>query len=111
MKKYDIKQEAWAPFAEGKNNMFSNSILMDIGKKYNKSVAQVILRWLTQRGIAALAKSIHKERMEENIDIFDFKLSDEDMNKIEKLDKKESSFFNHYDPQAVEMLANLTKNL
>lgn len=111
MKKYDIQQEAWAPFAEGKNNMFSNPVLMEIGKKYNKSVAQVILRWLTQRGIVALAKSTHKERMEENINIFDFKLSDEDMKKIATLDKKESSFFNHYKPEAIEMLASLVRGI
>jgi 2,5-diketo-D-gluconate reductase A len=111
MKKYNIQQEAWAPFAEGKNNMFSNPVLIDIGKKYNKSVAQVILRWLTQRGIVALAKSTHKERMEENINIFDFKLSDEDMNKIATLDKKESSFFNHYNPESIEMLASLVRNV
>lgn len=111
MKKYDIQQEAWAPFAEGKNNMFSNPVLMDIGKKYNKSVAQVILRWLTQRGIVALAKSTHKECMEENVNIFDFKLSDEDMKKIAILDKRESSFFNHYNPEAIEMLASLVRNV
>lgn len=111
MKKYNIQQEAWAPFAEGRNNMFSNSVLMEIAEKYKKSVAQVILRWLTQRGIVALAKSVRRERMEENINIFDFILSDEDMEKIALLDKKESSFFNHYDPLAVERLGNLVRNV
>ncbi len=109
MNKYNIQHEAWAPFAEGRNDMFNNLILKEISEKYDKSVAQVILRWLTQRNIVVLAKSVRKERMLENIDIFDFKLSQEDMETISKMDKSESSFFNHYDPEAIEYLANLTR--
>ena len=109
MNKYNIQHEAWAPFAEGRNDMFNNPILKEISKKYDKSVAQVILRWLTQRNIVVLAKSVRKERMLENIDIFDFKLSQEDMETISKMDKAESSFFNHYDSEAIEYLASLTR--
>ena len=103
MEKNNVQIEAWAPFAEGRNNMFSNPILKEIGKKHNKSIAQVILRWLTQREIVALAKSTSIERMKENINVLDFKLTDEEMKKISTLDKKESSFFNHQTPEAVEM--------
>ena len=105
--KYGVQMEAWAPFAEGKNNMFSNPELQEIGDKYNKSIAQVILRWLVQRNIVSLAKSVKKSRMQENINIFDFELSDEDMQKISAMDKKESSFFSHYDPATIEMIAGL----
>lgn len=101
MKKYNVQIEAWAPFAEGRNNMFSNEVLAEIGKKYNKSVAQVILRWLTQRNVVALSKSTLVERMKENFNIFDFKLSEEDMNKIKELDTGNSLFFSHYDPNIV----------
>lgn len=101
MKKYNVQIEAWAPFAEGRNNMFSNEILTEIGKKYNKSVAQVILRWLTQRNVVALSKSTLVERMKENFNIFDFELSEEDMNKIKELDTGKSLFFSHYDPNIV----------
>lgn len=103
--KYQVELEAWAPFAEGRNNMFSNPELKAIGDKYGKSVAQVILRWLAQRNIVSLAKSVKKERMQENINIFDFELSQEDMDKISTLDQKESSFFSHYDPASVERLS------
>lgn len=105
--KYGVQMEAWAPFAEGKNNMFSNPELQEIGDKYNKSIAQIILRWLVQRNIVPLAKSVKKSRMQENINIFDFELSDEDMQKISAMDKKESSFFSHYDPATIEMIAGL----
>ena len=105
--KYGVQLEAWAPFAEGKKGIFTNETLMGIGEKYNKSVGQVILRWLVQRGIVPLAKSVKKERMQENINIFDFELSKEDMDKISEMDKKESSFFSHYDPSIVEMIAGL----
>lgn len=105
--KYGVQMEAWAPFAEGRNNMFSNPVLKAIGKQYNKSVAQVILRWCLQRGIVPLSKSTKKERMKENINIFDFELTSEDMEKISSLDKKESSFFSHYDPATIEMIAGL----
>lgn len=101
MKKYNVQIEAWAPFAEGRNNMFSNEVLAEIGKKYNKSVAQVILRWLTQRNVVALSKSTLVERMQENFNIFDFELSEEDMNKIKELDTGKSLFFSHYDPNMV----------
>lgn len=107
--KYHVQVEAWAPFAEGKNKMFTNPELKAIGDQYNKSVGQVILRWLVQRGIIPLAKTVRKERMLENIDIFDFELSKEDMETITKMDKKESSFFNHQDASAVERLANLIR--
>ena len=105
--KYGVQLEAWAPFAEGKNNMFTNPILQEIGNKYGKSAAQVVLRWLAQRNIISLAKSVKKERMAENINIFDFELSDEDMRMINKMDKKETSFFYHDDPASVEMIAGL----
>ena len=107
--KYGVKLEAWAPFAEGKNGMFTNPELKEIGDKYGKSVAQVILRWLFQRGIVPLAKTVNKERMLQNIDIFNFELNENDMNKIAALDKKESSFFNHQEASSVEMLANLIR--
>lgn len=107
--KYNVQLQAWAPFAEGKNGMFENQDLKTIGEKYNKSVAQVILRWLLQRGIVPLAKTVNKQRMLQNIDVFNFKLSEDDMNKISSLDKKESSFFNHQEASAVEMLASLVR--
>lgn len=110
MKQYEVTMEAWAPFAEGRNNMFSNATLKEIGDKYNKSVAQVILRWLTQRGIVALAKSTKLERIQENFNSLDFKLSDEDMKKIAKLDKKTSSFFSHYDPNMVKWFDETVKS-
>lgn len=107
--KYNVQLQAWAPFAEGKNGMFENQDLKTIGEKYNKSVAQVILRWLFQRGIVPLAKTVNKERMLQNIDVFNFELSEDDMNKIASLDKKESSFFNHQEASSVEMLASLVR--
>ena len=110
MEKYNVQIEAWAPFGEGRNNMFENSTLIEIGKKYNKSVAQVILRWLTQRNVVALAKSTHKERIKENFNIFDFKLSTEDMEKITSLDKHNSLFFSHYDPKMVEWFDEMVKS-
>lgn len=110
MKKYNVQIEAWAPFAEGRNNMFSNKVLAEIGKKYNKSVAQVILRWLTQRNIVALSKSTLVERMKENFNIFDFELSDEDMNKIKELDTGKSLFFSHYDPNMVAWFDETVKS-
>jgi 2,5-diketo-D-gluconate reductase A len=101
-----IQVEAWAPFAEGRNNIFQNEILLSIASKQNKSVAQVILRWLVQRGIIALAKSTRKERMIENISVFDFELSTEDMAAITTLDTKTSSFFDHRNPEMVKWLGN-----
>ena len=99
-----VEIEAWAPFAEGKNNVFQNETLLAIAAKYNKSVAQVILRWVVQRGIIALAKSTRKERMIENFNVFDFELSVEDMSAIATLDTKTSSFFDHRDPKMVKWL-------
>ena len=103
MIKNNVQIEAWAPFGEGRNDMFNNPVLKKIADKYQKSVAQVILRWLTQRGVVALAKSINPNRMQENFTIFDFKLSDDDMNTIKELDTKNSLFFNHQDPNTVDM--------
>ena len=102
MEKYGVHIEAWAPFGEGKNNMFSNPTLVEIGKKYNKSAAQVILRWLIQRGVIIACKSTHIEKMEENFNVFDFELSSEDMDAIKALDTSDSLFFNHQDPNMVE---------
>lgn len=109
MEKYQVQIEAWAPFAEGRNGMFTNPDLVEIADRYQKSVAQVILRWLIQRNVVVLAKSVKKERMIQNIDVFDFELSDEDMKRISQLDKQESSFFNHADYQAIEYLAGLSR--
>lgn len=102
MEKYGVHIEAWAPFGEGKSGMFENVTLKKIGEKYNKSVAQVILRWLIQRGVIVVCKSTHIERMEQNFDVFDFELSKEDMEEIRKLDSNDSLFFNHQDPNMVE---------
>ena len=99
-----VMLEAWAPFAEGKNNIFQNEILLSIAAKHNKSAAQVILRWVVQRGIIALAKSTRKERMLENINVLDFELNAEDMAAITTLDTKTSSFFDHRDPKMVKWL-------
>jgi 2,5-diketo-D-gluconate reductase A len=99
-----VQIESWGPFAEGKNNLFTNEVLSSIGKKYNKSVAQVVLRWLIQRGVVAIPKSVRKERMEENFDIFDFELSNDDMEAIKTLDTKASLFFDHRDPAMVKWL-------
>ena len=107
MKKYGVQIQAWAPFAEGKNNLFTNETLKSVGDKYNKSTAQVALRYLIQRGVSVLAKSVHKERIEQNIDVFDFELSKEDMDLIATLDKGESLFSSHYDLQTVEYLTSL----
>lgn len=108
-KKYGVQLQAWAPFAEGKNSIFTNDTLIEIGKKYNKSVGQVILRWLVQRGIVPLAKTVRKERMAENINIFDFELSVDDMQTIAQMNKDTSSFFSHYDPATVEMICGLKR--
>ena len=105
--KYGVQLEAWAPFAEGKNGIFTNETLVEIGNKYHKSVGQVILRWLVQRGIVPLAKTVRKERMQENLNIFDFELSEEDMQTIASLNKDTSSFFSHYDPAIAEMMIKL----
>ena len=105
MKEIGVQAEAWAPFAEGRNNLFQNEVLIGIGAKYGKSVGQVVLRWLVQRGIVALAKSVHRERMAENIAVFDFELDDADMASIVTLDTSTSSFFSHRDPAIVKWMA------
>lgn len=97
----DVQVEAWAPFAEDQHHIFTDPTIAAIGEKYGKTNGQVILRWLLQRGIVAIPKSVHKERMEENFDVFDFELSDEDMATMAGLDKHESQFFNHRDPAAI----------
>lgn len=107
--KYAITMEAWAPFAEGRNGAFQDETIVNIGKKYGKTAAQVMLRWNIQRGVIVLPKSVHKERMAENLDIFDFRLSDEDMNKIAALDKQTSSFFSHQDPAMVEWFVQMVE--
>lgn len=99
-----VQTQSWGPFAEGKNNIFQNELLLSIGKKYGKSVAQVVLRWLIQRGIVAIPKSVRKERMEENFNVFDFELSKEELEFIKTLDTKTSSFFDHRDPAMVKWL-------
>ena len=104
LQKNNVQIEAWAPFAEGRNNIFQNDLLLSIAQKYNKSVGQIILRWVSQRGIITLAKSTHKERMKENINVLDFELSAEDMAAITVLDTKTSSFFDHRDPEKVKWL-------
>ena len=103
-KKENIVTEAWAPFAEGKHDIFTNETIAAIGEKYGKSNGQVILRWLLQRGIVAIPKSVHKTRMAENFDVFDFELSDDDMKKMASLDMNESQFFDHRDPVAIESI-------
>jgi diketogulonate reductase-like aldo/keto reductase len=100
----NVQIESWGPFAEGKNNIFHNELLLSIANKHNKSIAQVILCWLTQRGVIAIPKSVRRRRMEENFNIFDFELSSEDMEAIKTLDTKTSSFFDHRDPAMVKWL-------
>ncbi|MCM0667042.1 aldo/keto reductase [Flavobacterium tyrosinilyticum] len=106
----NIQIESWGPFAEGKNDIFQNEILTAVAQKYNKSTAQVILRWLTQRGVVAIPKSVRKERMEENFNIFDFELSNEDLNAIQTLDTNASLFFDHRDPNMVKWLSERKLN-
>lgn len=109
MKEYGTQIESWGPFAEGKNDMFTNPILSEIGKKYNKSVAQVILRWLIQRNVVVIPKSVHKERMIENFNIFDFELSEDDMNRIKTMDTGKSLFLSHQEVESVKFLINIHK--
>jgi diketogulonate reductase-like aldo/keto reductase len=109
MKKYGVQIQAWAPFAEGKNSFFTNETLKEVGDRYNKSVAQVALRYLIQRNVSVLPKTVSKDRMIQNIDVFDFELTKEEMAVIEGLDKAESLFFSHYDPQTVEYLTGLVR--
>ncbi|CAH0311389.1 Glyoxal reductase [Peribacillus simplex] len=109
MEKYGTQIESWGPFAEGKNDFFTNETLKDIGEQYGKSVAQVALRYLIQRNVVVIPKTVTKERMIQNFDVFDFALTNEDMEKIEKLDQEQSLFFSHYDPETVEFLTGLGK--
>lgn len=109
MEKYGCQIMSWGPFAEGRNDFFTNPVLESIGLKYGKSVAQVALRYLIQRGVVVIPKSTHKERMEQNIDVFDFALSESDMKEIAALDMEQSQFFSHYDPSTVEFLVSLGK--
>jgi diketogulonate reductase-like aldo/keto reductase len=108
LKKHNIVTQSWASFAEGKNEIFSNQVLTGIGSKYGKSVAQVILRWLIQRGVAVIPKSVREERMVENADIWDFELTSEDIDAIARLDTGKSVFFDHRDPETADWLTKLT---
>lgn len=109
MDKYDIRLEAWAPFGEGRNGLFENETLKEIGKKYGKTTAQVMLRWHIQRGVIVIPKSVHKERMIENFAVFDFSLSEEDMQKIAQMDTATSAFFSHQDPAMVEWFVKMVE--
>ncbi len=106
---YHIAPEAWAPFGEGRGGLFENPVLAEIGKAHGKTTAQVMLRWNLQRGVVVIPKSVHRERMEENLDVFDFELSDDEMAKIAALDTKTSSFFSHADPKMVQWFANIVE--
>lgn len=105
MRDNGVQAEAWAPFAEGRNNLFQNEALVDLGRKHGRSVGQVVLRWLIQRGIVVLAKSVRKERMEENLRVFDFALDESDMARIAQLETGQSSFFSHRDPAIVKWMS------
>ncbi len=104
LQEYGVQPEAWGPFAEGKNDLFTDPVLESIGNKHGKSVAQVVLRWLTQRGVVAIPKSVRKARMAENFAVFDFRLDQDDLSAIAALDQKASSFFDHRDPAMVKWL-------
>lgn len=106
MKEQGVQHQSWAPFAEGLNNLFGNKVLSSIAEKHNKSVAQVVLRWLVQRGVVAIPKSVRKERIIENFDIFDFELSTDDIEQISTLDKRESLFLSYHDPEVAKMMGN-----
>lgn len=107
MDQYGVQIEAWAPFGEGRGGLFEDPVLMETGAKYGKTTAQIMLRWNIQRGVVVIPKSVHYERMVENFDVFDFSLSDGDMEKIASLDKKASSFFSHQDPATVEWFVQM----
>lgn len=109
MQRYGTQIMSWGPFAEGRNNFFSNPVLETVGKSHEKTVAQVALRYLIQRGVAVIPKSVHKERMAENLNVFDFVLNNEEMAAISRLDRGESLFFSHYDPEVVTWMAKLGK--
>jgi 2,5-diketo-D-gluconate reductase A len=107
LKENNVQIESWGPFAEGKNNIFKNELLLSLAKKHGKTVAQVILRWLIQREVIVIPKSVHKERIVENFNVFDFELSREDMDEIATLDRKVSTFFDHRDPEIVKSLSTV----
>lgn len=109
MKKYGVQIQAWAPFAEGRNNFFEDEVMKEVGEKYGKTVAQVALRFLIQRGVVVIPKTVRKERMAENFNVFDFELAKEDMDAIAALERGSSLFFSHYDPQTVEYLTSLVR--
>lgn len=109
MDKYGVQHESWGPFAEGRKDFFGNPVLNEIGKKYRKSAAQIALRYLIQMGVVVIPKSTHKERMIQNMDVFDFSLISEDMAAIRALDEGQSLFFSHYDPETVEYITGLGK--
>lgn len=109
MDKYGVQMEAWAPFGEGRGGLFENPVLAQLAEKYNKTTAQIILRWHIQRGVVVIPKSTHKTRMEENLQIFDFVLEPEDMSRISVLDKNQSSFFSHRDPAMVEWFVQMVE--
>lgn len=109
MDKYGVQMEAWAPFGEGRGGLFENPVLVQIAEKYKKTTAQIILRWHIQRGVVVIPKSTHKTRMEENLNVFDFVLEQTDLNRISKLDKKQSSFFSHSDPSMVEWFVQMVE--
>lgn len=102
-----VAHQAWAPFAEGRQGIFANPILTKIGANHGKNIGQVILRWLLQRDIVPLCKSVHHDRIVGNIDIFDFELSTDEMKQIQTLDQQKSAFFDHHDPETVKMIAHL----
>lgn len=107
----DVTMESWAPFAEGHNGLFDNPVLTAIGEAHGKNVAQVALRWQLQRGIVCIPKSVRRERMEQNFDVFDFELTDDEMTRIAELDERESTFFSHHDPKAVERICGMIRNV
>ena len=110
LEKNKVQIQSWGPFAEGKNGIFQNELLRAIATKHNKTVAQVILRWLTQRGVIAIPKSVRKERMQENCNVFDFQLSPEDMAAVATLDRKQSQFFDHRDPEMVKWISTAARD-
>ena len=107
---HSVQTESWGPFAEGKNDIWNNEVLVSVARAHGKTVAQVVLRWLTQRGVVAIPKSVRKERIVENFDVFDFELRPEDMEAIATLDTKTSSFFDHRDPKMVKTLGEVKLN-
>ncbi|MFC5449854.1 aldo/keto reductase [Paenibacillus aestuarii] len=111
MKENHVQIESWAPFAEGRNDLFQNEVLVSLAEKYNKSVAQVVLRWLTQREVVVIPKSVRKERIIENFNIFDFELNQEDIKSISTLDTKQSLFFSHRDPEMVKWIGTRKLNI